>query len=121
MRRWFVLLMIVLLPVRGWAGDFMGIQMAMAAGATPAAHEMPTDCPMHASADMSTHDGDSSDAPTDDGPGSNCTSCQLCTPVAQLPTAPLLRAHAPVRSAPESARTDFVSALLPPAVEPPIS
>lgn len=121
MRRWFVLLMIVLLPVRGWAGDFMGIQMAMAAGATPAAHEMPADCPMHASADMGVHHGDGGDAPADEGPGSNCSSCQLCTPVAQLPTTPLPLAHAPARSAPESVRAEFVSALLPPAVEPPIS
>jgi hypothetical protein len=120
MRRWFVLLMIVLLPVRGWAGDFMGIQMALA-GTTPAAHEMPADCPMHASADMSAHHDGGDNAPSDPGQGSNCTSCQLCTPVAQLPTTPLLLAHAPVRSAPESERAEFVSASLPLAVEPPIS
>lgn len=119
MRRWFVLLMIVLLPVRGWAGDFMGIQMALA-GATPVAHEMPADCPMHASADMGAHHGGGDDK-ADDGPGSNCTSCQLCTPVAQSPAAPQLLTHAPARSAPASARSEFVSASLAPAVEPPIS
>jgi DUF2946 family protein len=119
MRRWFILLMIVLLPVRGWAGDFMGLQMAMAQG-SPVAQSMPADCPMHASAETAVHHGNAG-TPDHDEQGSKCSSCQLCTPAARLPDAPLLLGDVPARGILPGTRSEFISASLAPAVEPPIS
>jgi hypothetical protein len=78
-KRLFILLLIVLLPLRGWAGDLMGVQMAtsgLAAGA------MPADCAMKAMHAPAAADEESAGPANADG----CTSCDLCLPMAELPS-----------------------------------
>jgi len=79
MRRWFVLLMIVLLPLRATAGDFMSLGMALE-GKPAAAAGMSPDCPMHLAATGTEPAGDEDGSPTTAG---ECGSCALCFPVAQ--------------------------------------
>jgi hypothetical protein len=113
-KRLFILVMILLLPLRGWAGDLMSVQMAMSGLAASA---MPADCPMKAMHSTATAD-DASTAPVD---AEGCTSCDLCLPMAEL--APLgfdvvrLAAHA----APPIAGVAFFSATPALVLKPPIS
>ena len=79
MRRWLLLLMIALLPLRGWVGEALAGQMieqqvhAAASAAQEAMHEQ------HAAA----HDdcaGDESASPTHDHADcSTCAGCQACS------------------------------------------
>ena len=77
MRRYLVLLMIVFLPLRGWAGDFMAIEMATTAsfaGHTEAS-ATPPGCPMHAEPSAALDAGDAAKEA--------CSSCDLCLPIAE--------------------------------------
>lgn len=119
MRRWLILVMVLMLPLRGWAGDFMSVQMATAA-ATAGEHagaSMPADCPMHAAAVDSTDDA----APAHGGGMSACSSCELCIPVAKLAGGALEAVSLAVHEHPLARPSAFASAALAAAVEPPIS
>jgi hypothetical protein len=99
MKRLFILIMVALLPLRGWAGDLMSVQMVMGAVAPHVASVMPADCPMRAqvAADASSPSGM-------DG----CVCCDLCIPMAGLTWARLKVVA-------------FVSASPTPTLRPPIS
>jgi hypothetical protein len=81
--RFFILLLIVLLPLRGWSADLMGTQMATGQAA------MSADCPMMAGVMIDMQSAHSNNAHSDgtrtDGDMQrNCQSCQLCMPVIAL-------------------------------------
>ena len=131
MRRVFLILVIALLPVRGWAADMMGVVMAAqalsaskhiaanASDAKPATSSgaetpfsMSADCPMWAS---QTADGDPS------VPHTGCTTCQLCMALFIGHTFELITA-APLRQAAQGiACMSFTSAERAPGFKPPIS
>jgi hypothetical protein len=77
MRRFVLILMLVLLPLRGWTADAMGSAMPMPVSPTPVAAQAETsahDCMGHeASEDVA--------APNDDA-CPTCTLCQICHTVA---------------------------------------
>jgi len=107
MQRLFLLVLIVLLPLRAWAGDFMSVQMATTSGsAAPAAHAMPPGCPMHATADTAME---------------NCGSCELCIPFAEMSTSQLVIVEIAAHATPLMGGVDFISAAPAPALKPPIS
>lgn len=81
MRRWLVLLMIVLLPLRAAAGDFMSLGMALGDGG-PVPTGMAPDCPMHLAAADAAPEVDDVDAAATSA--AECGSCALCFPVAQV-------------------------------------
>ena len=125
MRRLFIALMIVLLPVRGWLGDAMAMEMtqhalhagtaatAMAAhdahGAVPDCHGAAAESPAEAPA-AASHDG-----------CGTCTACQVCHTVALADVFP----SQPARGAPHvlvpAPATGFISAEPAPGFKPPIS
>ena len=131
MRRVFLILMIALLPVRGWAADMMGVVMAAQelsavhsvadsgsearagnpSGAEPA-FNMSADCPMGA---IQTPDDGASD--THQG----CATCQLCMALFTANTpVPIITITLP--QAPQGrASTRFTSAERAPGFKPPIS
>ncbi|HWH84515.1 MAG TPA: hypothetical protein VNU71_19980 [Burkholderiaceae bacterium] len=112
--RLVIMFMIVLLPLRGWAGDLMSVQMATGGLASHAASGMPADCPMHATADAAQ----SSPAPAGmDG----CTSCDLCVPMAELSSTRFDVVAFATQAAPLTGGIAFVSAAPAPALKPPIS
>ena len=131
MRRVFLILMIALLPVRGWAADMMGVVMAaqelsavhgIAANGSEAQAgkpngaekrlNMPADCPMGAT--QTPDDGASN---THQG----CATCQLCMALFTANTpVPIITISLP--QAPEGrASTRFTSAERAPGFKPPIS
>jgi hypothetical protein len=75
MARFLVILLIMLLPLRGWTAERMAVQMAHAQAVAeamdlhPAPVDMPLDCPMMQEPDKSL---------------TGCQSCQLCMAMAGL-------------------------------------
>ena len=75
-----IALMLVLLPLRGWAGDVMAVNMAATAvvqakmDSLTSQAAMPADCDMHAQ------------PPTDNATVycSNCDTCEMCLALANL-------------------------------------
>jgi hypothetical protein len=116
--RLLIIFMILLLPLRGWAGDRMSIQMAASSSETVATGEMPADCPMLAMAGGAKADTDSTKAPSGDG---CCASCGLCTPLAEWADITLSIATFAAHAQPLAGGIDFVSAPPTPALKPPIS
>ena len=132
MRRWFILIMIALLPIRGWVGDVMAADMVtqrMVAVAQAASQvQQPADAGADPHADChgkaaahspaSQPAADTHTAAADCG---NCTSCQVCHSVAMAPTAgadPAPPAHS---AAPAPRGTHFASAETAHGFKPPIS
>lgn len=128
MRRWFVLLLIALLPLRGWVGEAMAGEMlgqhVAAASATQAqqAKAVLHDCTGHEAAASNGSDADkqqetqsaSGDCPT-------CASCQVCsTVVLSMDTARVPAAAFGSTLVPRMG-TRFASAEPAPAFKPPIS
>jgi hypothetical protein len=134
MRVLLLALMIALLPLRGWVGDAMAMDMM-----TEALH-----APLHAiksvasddhttghGSHLEAHHADCAEhaapAPTSDAAGShdgNCAShaaCQLCHSVALAPPPLTLAPAALPLAAPPLALAGFVSAELPRGFKPPIA
>lgn len=144
MQRWFLILMLVLLPLRGWSAQLMGVQMGamqmgamqmasaqtvtkpMAAHADMSAADMPADCPMHLASITSsptpspTPPASDAQAAVADSNHPTCQACQLCMPLALLTSEPLNLGgqHSPLPL--PQAQMRFVSAELPQVAKPPI-
>lgn len=117
MKRLFFLLLIVLLPLRGWAGDLMGVQMAASDLASQTVRAMPADCPMksmHASASVD----DASQAPAGT---EGCSSCDLCLPMAEPARLHFGVVAFATHAVPLLGGVDFFSASQALAFKPPIS
>ena len=124
MRHLLLILMIALLPLRGWASESMAVSMAMqqlvvaqnqAAGDTG----MPADCPLFgkASEKSATEANSGSISPLCNG----CTTCQLCMAlVTSYP--PMLGAAIELPHAQRlTISASFASAERAPGFKPPIS
>ncbi len=120
MRRLLVILvMILLLPLRGWAGDVMGVQMAARGALAQVADDMPPGCPMHAQAGQ-VQAGDDADGTQVHGDMKNCASCGLCIPLLALDVARLDAVTFARHLKPSMGFAGFVSASVAPTVKPPI-
>ena len=112
-----IALMLVLLPLRGWAGDVMAVNMAANAvvqakmDSMTSQAAMPTDCAMHAQ------------PPTDDAAAhcSNCDTCELCLAVANLTFATWADTQQTRHSAPSAFDASFSNAAKAVNLKPPIS
>ncbi len=139
MRRWLLLVLILLLPLRGWIGEAMAGEMlarhiAVAAAAAdghaghhaheahahehaPAAHAPDHDCAGHAQPDVMADAG----TPLPDAGCNTCASCQVCSSVAlgfDVPAMPVIEfGHTP----PSARLPHFASAELRLGRKPPIS
>ena len=114
-----IALMIVLLPLRGWAGDIMAVDMAattvMQANMVGATDEtiqaaMPVDCimqPQAPSADVAAQ-------------CCSCETCELCLAVASLTTAPWVSSPLVRHSSPLALSASFTSAASAANLKPPI-
>ena len=123
MRRLLLLCLMLVLSLRGWAGEAMATGMAvsqLAASAQAAPDQaslalaMPADCPMAALSSDDATDSSSSG-------GSSCSACDLCVPLAVLPAGPGLAGDCLPGARPASRASRFASATARPGLEPPIS
>jgi hypothetical protein len=88
MHRWLLVLMIALLPLRGWVGDAMAGEMLrhhVAAAAVQAEQAPAADCMGHHGVAAPAAAGHTASV---DGDGPTCASCQVCSAVALAFTAP---------------------------------
>ncbi len=115
--RYFILVLIALLPLRAWSVERMAVHMAaneMAVAAGEHAQAMPADCPMHLTA---ADDNNQGEAQAERG----CQSCQLCMSLSPAVT-PVLKAPGLRPQATASPQADrYASAELARLVKPPIS
>ncbi len=82
MRHLLLALLIALLPVRGWVGNAMAVDMAaQRAVAVSGQAAMPADCPMHAQA---AEQSGGTDAGTAGTLCADCDTCQLCLALASF-------------------------------------
>jgi hypothetical protein len=128
MRRFFLIFMIALLPLRGWAGEVMAMDMlATHAGATekvaPHAHGISAESTFDAEMQADCHEAAVAE-PSDSTTSTHCGSCPLCqmchtvaapAPFEALPTPWLPHAQ------PSTGPTRFASAPAAFALKPPIS
>ncbi|MFS2053287.1 hypothetical protein ACEN9J_30005 [Variovorax sp. Varisp41] len=139
MRTLFLALMIALLPVRGWLGDAMAIEMVRhsmpAAEAVAGAAQAATEAHCHEAGDMamSAMDGASredhamADGHGDDGDHAShqgcgtCTACQVCHSVALGGTELSGIAHDAPQAAPAAPAARFASTEPFLGLKPPIS
>ena len=136
-RSWFLLLLVALLPWRGWVGDAMAFEMlrmgsapmSAAAGGLASGAGM-SDCPMHAAAGAASSEDGSSAPQADrteaskghaDGHAAPCTLCDICHGSCAAPDTPALAALR-LPTAPPSARLPHGLALHhAPDLRPPIA
>lgn len=145
MRRLLLILMIALLPVRGWASDVMSVSHAaqqLNAFVLVATHTqqtgasdtfnghfadksvpgMPWDCPMAAPLVASAAQDQSSNRLMP--PKSlchGCGTCQLCMALATSMSLPVFNASTAIYPVPLLHNSNFASATLPPGFKPPIA
>lgn len=121
MRHLLLALLIAVLPVRGWVGHAMAVDMAsqqaaIAQAAAGAPTAMPEDCPMHAQM---------ADTAADPAPASvlcqGCDTCQLCLAMASFTGAFVQAASWLPHAAPAEGGSRFNSADQPSGIKPPIS
>ena len=126
MRHLFVILMVVLLPLRSWAGDWMAISMSTevlqgaAAIAVTATYSPSVD-----TQDCAGHSGSQSDAAeattVDTDHCSTCVSCLICHSAAMMDIT-LISVDAPeLHRLTAASASPFASASLADTVKPPIS
>ena len=91
MARLIVLLLIALLPLRGWSATGMAVQMALAGNTAMESSmdagqgAMPVDCPMMQKAASAVGDAAHTPEKTMDGKShQGCQTCQLCMTLATL-------------------------------------
>jgi len=119
-----IALMLVLLPLRGWAGNVMAIHMAVNMAATAVAQvnmsgvagmasqtPMPADCTMHSQPS-------NSDVESTCG---SCDTCELCLAVANLTPASWSANELTRHSSPLAFSASFSSAVRAPGFKPPIA
>ena len=117
--------MVVLLPLRGWAGTTMAVGMAAQQVAQQVAAvqaslltdianiaDMPDDCPMRLAA---------SNTDTDAPSCSGCDTCELCLAIASFTTPQFHATPFSPSAAPDTAPSGFVSADRASGLKPPIS
>ena len=117
-----IALMIALLPVRGWVGNAMAVDMAsqqvlQAQAGVKASSAMPEDCPMHA--------GTAAEPATDPvkaaGHCNDCNTCELCLALASFTWSAGAMASFKPAAIPPSAGHLFSSAERSTRLKPPIS
>jgi hypothetical protein len=129
MRSLFLALLIALLPLRGWVGDVMAMELvapALVASATPAAahasHHAATGACDHGAEHHAPAQAGEPAAATPAGTGDcgTCTACQICHSVALAPMLHQLPAPQLALAAPQSRLPQDVSAERAPGDKPPI-
>lgn len=121
MGRFLVILLVMLMPLRGWSAESMALQMALSpltadvAGQQVSMDAMPADCPMLAQQASET---DKSPRPAKRHSG--CLTCQLCMSLAtqDLAAPDLLTYERQVPTV--SVAVSFISAELVRQAKPPI-
>jgi hypothetical protein len=110
--RFILIMLLILVPVRAFGAESMGLCMMQSASHAQEEASMPDDCPMMMAK------GDASGPSKHDG---GCESCQLCMPFAGPDATPQLSPARPGVEIPAAPRLSFHSADIARALKPPIA
>lgn len=134
LRLLFVSLLVVLLPLRGWAGNAMAIDMVAnitsnsalsleESIATAGQMPMPMLVPMPMPADCAMHSQPSTDVVADDDAAhcTGCDTCGLCLAVSNVAQVQWPTSHVLHHSSPSASDVRFSSAVKISDLRPPIS
>lgn len=116
MRRWLLLLIVVLLPLRGWMGEAMAAEMLARHHAQP-----PAAVPQSAAGDCAGHHDQAAGSQAADTHDAACAACQACSTLALAFGHPLVPATPYGAAPPVPVAVAFASAEPAPADKPPIS
>lgn len=127
MRHLLLVLMIALMPMRGWAGDLMAVEMAtqrvaVTDGNAAAASALHADCAGHSHAETAA--ATDSAEPQDVHAGAHCNTCiacQVCSSTALVVQTGLTSVSTVSHGVPPIAGAAFTSAEPAPGFKPPIS
>jgi len=123
MRILLLAVMITLLPLRGWVGDAMAMELgahAMAAAQAEAVHAAADDCHEHGQAQANAPTAaEHSEAHGQDC--GNCSACQICHSVALASALPTFSTAALPAVPPVGTSRQLTSAERAPGFKPPIS
>lgn len=128
MHRWLLILMIALLPLRGWVGEAMAGQMlaqqlfateSIAYGAYGERAAAQFDA-QPAMPDCHGAGGAAAAAEPAEGTCASCTQCHACSALI-LPAVAAAARQAAAQALPGSGRASFASAPVAPALKPPIA
>jgi hypothetical protein len=114
MARFLVILLVVLIPLRGWSVERMSIEMAQQTTHSQAS-AMPANCPLMAQG-ASEDDKSSTDAKDHFG----CKTCQLCMGLSVQPNLFFSYSEPPPQASLATTSTSFISADLTRRAKPPI-
>jgi hypothetical protein len=122
MRYLLLALMITLLPLRGWVGNAMAVDMASQQAAQAqadlkGASAMPEDCPMHAQTGAEA----ASDPVAAAAHCTDCTTCELCLALASFTWSAVAMGSFTPGAGPPCAGHPFSSAESIARLKPPIS
>ena len=133
LRYLFISMLLVVLPLRGWAGNTMAIDMVMnkaanapgisalhekaawVAGQMSVASSLPADCAMHSQAPTDAAFGNAATH------GNSCETCELCLAVTSLAQVQWTASQALQNSSPRTFDVRFSSAVKTSVLKPPIS
>ncbi len=128
------ILLILLLPLRGWVGDAMAMQMVLPGGSPHAADEASHGTEHHQAAQRADHrhgtgvglssdcaDHAAADAASLDSHCQTCTTCQVCHTLAINLRTTVLPVSEPAHPLPPLAVQPFANADRAPGLKPPIS
>ena len=129
MRRWLLVFLVLLLPLRGWVGEAMAGQVLHERKAQV---QLADAAAVHAqrAAQNHHHDGEGAphahhglvapgDAATAHGDCGTCASCQVCSSVALSPSVPVIAAGGFSQPRPETPQRAYTSADAVLAFKPP--
>jgi hypothetical protein len=124
MRRFLIILMIALLPLRSWTGDLMAVSMSTHA-LTAANANIVVKQVSSGMEDCAGHSGSHAEAAmpnaSDDGHCKTCVTCQICHSVALVNIDVLASDPSHVNRLKSTSASTFASAPLAGSVKPPIS
>ena len=112
-----IALMLVLLPLRGWAGDVMAVNVAATAVVQAKMDSMTSQAAISADCDMHAQPSTDSAAPF----CSNCDTCEMCLAVANVTFATWVDMQQPRHCAPVAFDARFSNAIRAMQLKPPIS
>ena len=127
MRSLFLALLIALLPLRGWVGDVMAMELmapaltaSAAQAAHPSHHDAAGDCEHAPTHHGHARTGESIGEAQAAGDCGTCTACQICHSVALAPVPHQPESPQLALAAPQSRLPQDVSAERAPGFKPPI-
>ena len=124
MRRFLVILMIALLPLRSWAGDLMAVSMSTHVVTAASANSVVKQA-SGGMEDCASHSVFQSETPetgaVDDGHCNTCVTCQICHSVALVNVSLPASCAAEANHLKSISVIPFASATLADSVKPPIS